>query len=140
MVMHILRMYNSKHPHIWDEILPMFNIATTNLFIALLAIVLFRRAWGFNHYAPLMQIFPLNRHRKNLPMLKMSLLKQPTLQGKHVVAEVLTEPLAKKYFFMFIAELASGGGKPQVFSKCFEPMHLTSCMCPNDSLTLVHLC
>jgi len=42
MIVHIVRMYNSNHPHTWDESLPMFSTTTTRFSTARLATALFR--------------------------------------------------------------------------------------------------
>jgi hypothetical protein len=53
MIVHILNMYNYKHPFTWDESLLVFNIATIDPYATLLATTLFRCAWDSNHW-PLM--------------------------------------------------------------------------------------
>jgi hypothetical protein len=50
MIVHILRMYNSKHPFTWDESLHYVQHSYNRTFIALLATTLFSCAWGSNHW------------------------------------------------------------------------------------------
>jgi hypothetical protein len=52
-IIHILHMYNSNNPHTWDEIFPMYNIATTEISIAQLATTPFMWVWHSSHYVPL---------------------------------------------------------------------------------------
>jgi hypothetical protein len=52
MIVHILHMYNSKHPQRWDESLPYFIIATTEPCIAQPTTSPFRWGWDSNHWVP----------------------------------------------------------------------------------------
>jgi hypothetical protein len=54
----------------------MFNVATKEPFIALLAKTIVRCAWGSNHWPQLTYFFPLHLHRKSPPMLKTRLIKK----------------------------------------------------------------
>jgi hypothetical protein len=52
MIVNILRMYNSKHPHNGMRVSPMFNIATTEPCISQPTIAPFRWGWYSNHWVP----------------------------------------------------------------------------------------
>jgi hypothetical protein len=52
MIVHILCMYNSKHPRTWDESFLMSNIATTEPCIAQPDTTPFRWGWDSNHWVP----------------------------------------------------------------------------------------
>jgi hypothetical protein len=58
MIVHILHMYNSKHPRRRDVIFPMSIIATIEPCIAQLATNPFRWGWDSNHWAPWMLHYP----------------------------------------------------------------------------------
>ena len=53
MIVHILLMYNSKHPCTWDENLPYIHTIIIRLSTAQSAIAPFRWDWDSSHYVPL---------------------------------------------------------------------------------------
>jgi hypothetical protein len=52
MIVHILRMYNSKHPRTWDERLPYVQHSYNRACIAQPATSPFRWGWDSNHWVP----------------------------------------------------------------------------------------
>jgi hypothetical protein len=77
MIVHILCMYNSKHPAPRMRVFPMFNTATTNPYISQLTTTPFRWGWDFNHWVPWMLHYPLRPPRKTRHMLQLELTKPP---------------------------------------------------------------
>jgi hypothetical protein len=77
MIVHILCMYNSKHPRTWDESLPYVQHITTWLSIAPPTIAHFRWGWDSNPWVPLMLHYLLQPHRQNLPMFSLRPTKPP---------------------------------------------------------------
>jgi hypothetical protein len=77
MIVHILRMYNSKHPHTWDEILPYvqhsYNISLHNS----IGHNPFQVCLGFQPLAPIDVALPIASHRKSPPMPRLRLIRQP---------------------------------------------------------------
>jgi hypothetical protein len=84
MIMHILRMYNSKHPSHGMRVFPMLNIAKTKPYIAQLTTTPFRWGWDSNHWVPLMLHYPLWPPRLTHPLLQMNLKNPPgSLSGSN---------------------------------------------------------
>jgi hypothetical protein len=73
MIVHILRMYNSKNLRTWDESNHMFITVTTRLSIAPLTISHFRWGWNSKPWVPLMLHYLFPPHRPTLPMFSLRL-------------------------------------------------------------------
>jgi hypothetical protein len=75
MIVHIPRMYNSKHPCTWDESLPYFHHSYNQAIHISIGHNHFKVCLGFQ----LTQLFPLHPYRNNLPILKLRLIRKPYL-------------------------------------------------------------
>jgi hypothetical protein len=80
MIVHILRMYNSKHPCTWDEILPYVQHSYNRSLHNSIGHNPFQVCLGFQPLAPIDVALPIaTAHRKSPPMLRPRLIGKPNL-------------------------------------------------------------
>lgn len=79
MIVHILRMFKSKHPWKWDGILSYVQNSHNRSFHSSNGHNHFHVCMGFHPLAPIDITLPLLKHRKNLPMLKPRLIRKQNL-------------------------------------------------------------
>jgi hypothetical protein len=79
MIVHILRMYNSKHPCTWDEILPYVQHSYNRSLHNSIGHNPFQVCLGFQPLAPIDVALPIAVCRKSPPMLRPRLIEQPNL-------------------------------------------------------------
>jgi hypothetical protein len=80
-------MYNSKHPHTWDESLPYVQHSYNEPYIAQLTTTPFRSGWDSNHWVPWMLHYLLRPPRSTHHLLQLKLTKPPgSLRGSNTSA------------------------------------------------------
>jgi len=88
-ILHIMRMYNSRHPHTWDESLPYVQISYNKSIHSSTGHNPFQVGLNFNHWVPWMLHYPLHPQRKNHPMLKLKTSKTSSSLNKSSTSDRL---------------------------------------------------
>jgi hypothetical protein len=78
-------MYNSKHPHTWDESLPYVQHSYNRALHSSIGHNPFKWGWDSNHWAPWMLHYPWRPPRLTRPLLHQNLTKPPdSLSGSSI--------------------------------------------------------
>jgi hypothetical protein len=77
MIVHLLHMYNSKHPHTWDEILPYVQHNYNRALHSSTDHNPFQVGLGFQPLGPIDVALPLASTQENLPMLNLRPTRPP---------------------------------------------------------------